>query len=123
MSGVAEWNLGFVAELARMLALGPGTEMDYPDDDGYRIDELSYDGTHVRLVWSFPGALAEDGRPVRAGRYMNLTELRAGFSRDDPGAVAEAVVLNDFYPVLPPAADREGPDGIRWLGPAPPRIA
>lgn len=118
--GAEEWNLGFVAELARILALGPGTETLHPDDDGYVIDELSYDGTHVRLVWSFPGVPAGDGRPVRAGRYMDLAELRAGFTPDDPGTVADAMVLNDFYPVVPPSVDREQPDGVRWFGPPPP---
>lgn len=116
----AEWNLSFVAELARQLALGPGEETRYPEDEGYLIDELSYDGTHVRLVWSFPGLAGAGGRPVRAGRYMNLTQERAGFSPDDPDFVAGAVVINDFHPALPPSAGREHADGVRWLGPPPP---
>lgn len=120
IEGSEEWGLRFVAELARAVARGPGTETLLPDDDGYVIDELSYDGTHVRLVWSFPGVPDERGRPVRAGRYMNLTGLRAGFTPGDPDIVAGAVVIDDFYPALPPSADREQPDGIRWLGPPPP---
>lgn len=116
-----EWGLRFAAELARTLARGPGTETMHPDDQGYRVDELIYDGTHVRLVWSFPGVTGEGGRPVRAGRYVNLAELRAGFSPDDPDIVAGAVVIDDFYPVHPPSAEREQPDGIRWLGSPPPQ--
>lgn len=116
-----EWGLLFVAALARSLAGGPGTETLDSDDEGYMVDELSFDGTHVRLVWSFPGVLGEDGNPVRAGRYMDLAELRSGFSPDDPDTVAGAVVLNDFYPAYAPSADRERPDGIRWFGPPPPR--
>lgn len=116
----AEWNLSFVAELARQLALGPGEETRYPEDEGYLIDELSYDGTHVRLVWSFPGLAGAGGRPVRAGRYMKLAQERAGFSPDDSYFVAGAVVINDFHPALPPSADREHADGVRWLGPPPP---
>lgn len=115
-----EWNLAFVSELAGILARGPGTETMHSDDEGYLVDELSYDGTHVRLVWSFPGVLGVNGRPVRAGRYMDLAQERAGFSPDDPDFVAGAVVINDFYPVYPPSVDREQPDGIRWLGPPPP---
>lgn len=115
-----EWGLLFVAALARSIAGGPGTETLDSDDGGYLVDELSFDGTHVRLVWSFPGVLGEDGRPVRAGRYMDLAELRSGFSPDDPETVAGAMALNDFYPAYPPSADRAQPDGIRWLGPPPP---
>lgn len=95
--------------------------MMYPDDEGYRVDELSYDGAHVRLVWSFPDVIGDDSRPVRAGRYMDLAEVRAGFSADDPEFAAGAVVVNDFYPALPPSADREQLDGIRWLGLPPPQ--
>ena len=116
----AEWTLSFVAALARTLALGPGTETMSPDDEGYLVDQLSYDGTHVRLVWSFPGVIGVDGRHVRVGRYRDLPRERAGFWPDDPDIVAEAVVINNFYPALPPSADREHPDGIRWLWPPPP---
>lgn len=119
--GAEEWELRFVAELARALARGPGTETMHTDDEGYRVDEIALEQGHVRLVWSFPGVVDADGRPVRAGRYMNLTELRAGFSPDDPDIVAGAFVINDFYPVHPPSADREQSDGIRWLGSPPPQ--
>lgn len=115
-----EWNLRFLAAMAQILARGPGMETAHPDDEGYRVDELSFEHGHVRLVWSFPGVTDEAGRPVRAGRYLDLEEVRAGFSPDAPDIVASAVVLNDFYPPFPPSADREQPDGIRWLGPPPP---
>lgn len=120
IGGSDEWGLRFVAELARALARGPGTETMLSDDKGYRVDELSYDGTHVRLIWSFPGVADSLGRPVLAGRYMDLAELRAGFTPADPDIVAGAVVINDFYPALPPSPDREHTDGIRWLGSPPP---
>lgn len=117
--GAEEWELRFVAELARALARGPGTQTMHPDDEGYGLDELSLEPGRVRLVWSFPGITGEDGRPIRAGRYLNLAELRAGFSPDGPDVVAGAVVVNDFYPARPPSADREQSDDIRWLGPSP----
>lgn len=115
-----EWNLQFLAELARMLAARPGLEVGYPDDPGYRVDKLALVGGNVTLVWSFPDITNAQGSPVRAGRFMNAAELRAGFTLDGPGDVAEAMVLNDFYPPYPPSEDREPSDGIRWLGPPPP---
>lgn len=94
-------------------------ETAHPDDEGYRVNELALEDGHVRLVWSFPGLTDEVGRPVRAGRYLDLEEVRAGFSPDTPDIVASAVVLNDFYPPNPPSVDRIQADGIRWLGPPP----
>ncbi|MCZ4540037.1 hypothetical protein ACIQCV_03640 [Dietzia maris] len=115
-----EWNLRFLSEMAQILARSPGMETAHPDDEGYRVDDLALEDGHVRLVWSFPGVTNEFGRPVRAGRYLALEEVRARFSPDAPDIVASAVLLNDFYPPYPPSADREQPDGIRWLGPPPP---
>lgn len=115
-----EWNLRFLAEFARMLAKRPGTELDPPGDISYQVEELALVGGHVTLVWSFPGVANDGGGTVRAGRFMDLAELRGGFSPDSPDIVAEAMLLNDFYPASPPSAAREQADGIRWLGPPPP---
>ncbi len=115
-----EWNLRFLAEMGQILAERPGTEFDSPGAVRYRVEELALTGGFVRLVWAFPGAPDTGKRSVRVGRFMNLVDLRGGFSPDDPDIVAGAVLLNDFYPAHPPAEDREHADGIRWLGPPPP---
>lgn len=117
-----EWNLRFAGALSRQLASRPGTETDDPSDGPrYRIDSICVAEGHLTLIWSFPGQEDASGAPVRAGRHWDLAELRAGFSPSRPDVVADAAILNDFYPPYPPSEDRVGPDGIRWLGPPPPQ--
>ncbi|WP_241732567.1 TetR/AcrR family transcriptional regulator [Dietzia sp. B19] len=116
------WNSIFGQAFARHLALypAPGMETAHPDDSPYRVDELTMTDGAVTLVWSYPEIRSARGGPVRVGRHWNLRELREGFSPSDPEFVAGAVIDEDFMPLALPSADREGPDGIRWLGPPPP---
>ncbi|MEH6819446.1 MAG: TetR/AcrR family transcriptional regulator [Dietzia psychralcaliphila] len=116
------WNSIFGQAFARHFALhpAPGMEMAHPDDSPYRVDELTMMDGAVTLVWSYPEIRSERGGPVRVGRHWNLRELRRGFSPSDPEDVAGAVIDEDFLPLALPSEDREGPDGIRWLGQPPP---